>query len=173
MDIKELLKKINDINQDVSAKNEVIKMKHNEQAKIINNDIAKLETNIDAVITDLKAGKAGALAWAKDKLYTQVYDIEVKISTLQNDIANYLFDNKLNSIGSLCTKSKIFIKNAFTKIGINPTDEQIDAATNIVPLNFSNIINTPDIEVASPLPDLVTMLNMRANGEELPRMPLL
>ena len=172
MDVLELVEKVKAIKADVEARIEVIKSKYNNFAQRINDLIDKLENIINSVIDEINAGIAGALNWAQDKLTQLVY----KINRVLDNMEQYI-DKKLMELQTwlddLLNRIKItFVQSALAKLGVELTKEEAQPIADAIPLDIPTI-DSSIFNFELPLPDLVTMFNMRLEGKELPRMPLL
>lgn len=172
MDILELIEKVKTIKNDVEARIASIKSKYNVYANRINSFIDRLEEIINNVIEDLNAGIAGALEWANGKIQNVISRINEAFDKMEAVI-----NEKLNELqvwlDNVLDKMKLtFVQNSLAKLGMNVTKEEAQSIADAIPLDVPTI-DTSIFNFELPLPDLVTMLNMRLEGKELPRMPLL
>lgn len=172
MDVLELVEKVKVIKADVESRIEVIKHKYNNFAQRVNDLIDKLENIINSVIDEINAGIAGALNWAQAKLTQLVY----KINRVLDNMKEYI-DKKLTELQTwlddTLNRIKItFVQSALAKLGVEITKEEAQPIADAIPLDVPTI-DSSIFNFELPLPDLATMLNMRLEGKELPRMPLL
>ena len=172
MDILELIEKVKTIKNDVEARINSIKSKYNVYANRINSFIDRLEEIINNVIEDLNAGIAGALDWANGKIQNvisrinEVFDnMEAVINEKLNELQIWL-DNVLDKI------KLTFVQNSLAKLGMNVTKETAQSIADAIPLEVPTI-DASIFNFELPLPDLTSMLNIKLEGKELPRMSLL